>query len=145
MSIENPETWLLGLRAALLLMAFVVFSWALLASRRDSARNFTRLSAQHDQALAEIQQLAAKLTELGAQVHELSLPSPMISRQAEAPAPAPLPQPSVTPSGARGYEMAIRMARGGASIDEIVASCGTTRAEARLLRRLHCAAGAHAA
>ena len=145
MSIENPETWLLGLRAALLLMAFVVFSWALLASRRDSARNFTRLSAQHDQALAEIQQLAAKLTELGAQVHELSLPSPMISRQAEAPAPAPLPQPSVTPSGARGYEMAIRMARGGASIEEIVASCGTTRAEARLLRRLHCAAGAHAA
>ena len=45
----------------------------------------------------------------------------------------------------RGYEMAIRMARGGASIDEIVAGCGTTRAEARLLRRLHCAAGAHAA
>jgi len=142
MSIENPETWLLGLRAVLLLTAFVGFAWALLASRRDTARNFARLSTQHDQALKEIHQLAGKLNELGAQVHELSLPSPMVSRPAPAPA---APPPSATPSGARGYEMAIRMARGGASIDEIVASCGTTRAEARLLRRLHCAAGAHAA
>ncbi|HLA71007.1 MAG TPA: DUF2802 domain-containing protein [Steroidobacteraceae bacterium] len=145
MSIENPDTWLLALRAALLLTAFVAFAWALRVSRRDTALGLTRLSAQHDQALAEIQQLAAKLTELSAQVHELSLPSPMISRQAPAPELAQPPQSSVTPSGARGYEMAIRMARGGASIDEIVASCGTTRAEARLLRRLHCAAGAHAA
>ena len=32
---------------------------------------------------------------------------------------------------------AIRMARGGSSVEEIVASCGTTRAEAKLLRRLH--------
>lgn len=143
MSIENYETVLLGLRAGLLLAAFSGFAWALLASRRDSARNFAHLSAQHEKALHEIQQLSGKLTELAGQVHELSLPSPMVSRPV-APAPA-APQPSITPSGARGYEMAIRMARGGASIDEIVASCGTTRAEARLLRRLHCAAGAHAA
>jgi hypothetical protein len=148
MSIENYETVLLGLRAALLLAAFAGFSWALLASRRDSARDFARLSAQHDQSLNEIQRLSEKLTELAAVVHDLSLPSPMVSRPAAAPTPAPAPaapQPSITPSGARGYEMAIRMARGGASIEEIVASCGTTRAEARLLRRLHCAAGAHAA
>ena len=144
MSIENPETWLLGLRAALLLIAFTVFAWALLASRRDSARNFARLSAQHDQALDEIHKLAERLTVLGAQVHDLSLPSPMVSRPAPVATPPPPPQ-SVAPSGARGYEMAIRMARGGASIDEIVGSCGTTRAEARLLRRLHCVAGAHAA
>ena len=145
MSIENPDTWMLALRAGLLLTTFGAFAWALLASRRETALGFTRLCAQHDQALAEINRLAAALSELSAQVHELSLPSPMISRQVEAPAPPPPPQPSVTPSGARGYEMAIRMARGGASIEEIVASCGTTRAEARLLRRLHCAAGAHAA
>jgi hypothetical protein len=144
MSIENYATVLLGLRAALLLMAFAGFAWALLASRRDASRNFARLSAQHDQALVEIHRLAEKLTELAAQMHELSLPSPMATRPVAAQAPA-APPPSVTPSGARGYEMAIRMARGGASIEEIVASCGTTRAEARLLRRLHCAAGAHAA
>jgi hypothetical protein len=143
MSIQNYETVLFGLRAALLLAAFAGFAWALLASRRDAANNFARLSAQHEQALGEISRLAEKMTELAAQVHELSLPSPMVSRP--EPAPVLAPQPSVAPSGARGYEMAIRMARGGASLEEIVASCGTTRAEARLLRRLHCAAGAHAA
>ena len=137
------ETWLLVLRAGLLLAAFAGFAWALLAARRDAAMNFLRLSAQHAQALNEIQQLAVQLNELSAQVHELSLPSPMVT-----PRPAPAPPavaPSITPSGARGYEMAIRMARGGATIEEIVASCGTTRSEARLLRRLHCAAGATAA
>jgi hypothetical protein len=41
--------------------------------------------------------------------------------------------------------MAIRMARAGATLEDIVASCGTTRSEARLLRRLHCADNASAA
>ncbi len=143
MSFENPETWLLVLRASLLLIAFAGFAWALMVARRDAAMNFLQLSTQHALALAEIQQLAVQLKELAVQVHDLSLPSPMVSQR---PVPAPAPAaPSITPSGARGYEMAIRMARGGASIEEIVASCGTTRSEARLLRRLHCAAGATAA
>src|SRR5688500_6653470 len=101
--------------------------------------NFLRLSAQESRTQAEIQQLAAQLNELLAQVRDLSLPSPIVTPRPE---PAPTPTVSaITPSGARGYEMAIRMARGGASIEEIVASCGTTRSEARLLRRLHCAGG----
>jgi hypothetical protein len=144
MSMEKYETLLLVLRGALLLAAFIGFAWAMLASRRDAALNFARLSAQHDQTLIEIHRLAAKLTEVAGEVHELSLPSPMVSRPAPSPAPVAPPAPGGS-SAPRGYEMAIRMARGGASIDEIVASCGTTRAEARLLRRLHCAAGAHAA
>ncbi|HEV7608391.1 MAG TPA: DUF2802 domain-containing protein [Steroidobacteraceae bacterium] len=148
MSFENPEAWLLALRAGLLLAAFAALAWALVASRREAAMSFLRLSAQHSQALNEIQQLGVKLSELRAQVHDLSLPAPMVTPR---PVPAPPPQamapamPSITPSGARGYEMAIRMARAAASIDEIVASCGTTRSEARLLRRLHCASGATAA
>jgi hypothetical protein len=144
MSLENPETWFMALRTGLLLAAFTAFAWALITSRRDAAMSFLRLSAQHAQALNEIQQLAAQLKELSAQVHELSLPAPVVAPRPAPAAPPPV-IPSITPSGARGYEMAIRMARGGASIDEIVASCGTTRSEARLLRRLHCAGGATAA
>jgi hypothetical protein len=144
MSIENYATVLLTLRAALLLAAFAGFAWALLAARRDTAFNFARLSAQNDQALGEIQRLAGKLAELAGQVHELSLPSPMVSRPTPVPAPA-APPPVSASAAPRGYEMAIRMARSGASAEEIVASCGTTRAEARLLCRLHGAAGAHAA
>ncbi|MEO8019910.1 MAG: DUF2802 domain-containing protein [Pseudomonadota bacterium] len=148
MSFENPDTWLLALRTGLLLAAFVTFAWAMLASRRDAAMSFLRLSAQHSQALDEIQQLGVRLNDLSAQVHELSLPAPFVTpRPVAAPAPPAIvpSMPTITPSGARGYEMAIRMARGGAGIDEIVASCGTTRSEARLLRRLHCAGGATAA
>jgi hypothetical protein len=141
MTFENPETWWLVVRTALMLCTFGAFAWALLASRREAAMNFLRLSAQESRTQAEIQQLSVQLTELLAQVRDLSLPSPMVT-------PRPEPTPvvaAITPSGARGYEMAIRMARGGASIEEIVASCGTTRSEARLLRRLHCAGGATAA
>jgi len=144
MSLENPETWFMALRAGLLLVAFVAFAWALVSSRRDAAMSFLRLSAQNAQTLHEIQQLATQVSELSAQVHELSLPAPFVTPR-PAPATAPPVVSSITPSGARGYEMAIRMARGGASIEEIVASCGTTRSEARLLRRLHCAGGATAA
>ena len=41
------------------------------------------------------------------------------------------------PSPVRSYETARRLARAGASIDEIVASSGLASSEARLLRRLH--------
>ena len=56
MSLENPETWFMILRTVLLLAAFGAFAWALRASRRDAAMSFLRLSAQHAQALTEIQQ-----------------------------------------------------------------------------------------
>ncbi len=36
-----------------------------------------------------------------------------------------------------GYELAIRLAQGGASVDELCASCALTRSEAELVLRLH--------
>ncbi|MBC8026681.1 MAG: DUF2802 domain-containing protein [Steroidobacteraceae bacterium] len=148
MSFDNLDTWWLLLRSAILVAAFLAFAWALLAQRRDASSSFMRLASQHDQAIAEIHRLAEKISELAAQVHDLSLPSPMTSQRLAAVAPSPPPPPTPLPgasSHGRGYEMAIRMARGGATVEDIVASCGTPRAEARLLRRLHCANGATAA
>jgi hypothetical protein len=148
MSFDNPDTWWMLFRSAILFVAFLAFAWALLASRRDVSLLFVRLASQHDLAITEIQRLSQKLSELNAQVHELSLPSPIASHRlvaAAPPPPPPAPLPSQSSHGGRGYEMAIRMARGGASIEDIVTSCGTTRSEARLLRRLHCAADATAA
>jgi hypothetical protein len=37
----------------------------------------------------------------------------------------------------RSYETAKRLARSGATVEEIVATCGVADTEARLLRRLH--------
>lgn len=39
--------------------------------------------------------------------------------------------------GHTGYELAVRLAQSGASIDELCASCGMTRSEAELVLRLH--------
>lgn len=39
--------------------------------------------------------------------------------------------------GKAGYELAIRLARSGASVEELRASCGMTRGEAELVLRLH--------
>ncbi len=145
MSFEFDAAGLLVLRAAILVAVFAAFTWALLSSRRDAANQFAALRAQHDAALTEIHRLAHRLIEIAGAIGSLEeklRPEPVATR----PTAPPPPQPVHAPSGARGYDMAIRMARSGASVEEIVSSCGTTRAEARLLRRLHCAAdGASAA
>jgi Protein of unknown function (DUF2802) len=47
----------------------------------------------------------------------------------------------LAPAGAvgaqRGYDLAARLAKNGAAVDELIASCGITRHEAELLSRLH--------
>ena len=140
MSLANPDTWWLVLRTLVLLGAFGAFARALLVARRDTAIQFAQLTQQHAHALAQIRQLSAQLGEIQAQVHDLSLPSPMVTpRPAAPPPPAPVASPSPP---TRGYDMAIRMARSGASVDEIATSCGMPRAEARLLRSLHIGAAA---
>ncbi|MDE2450302.1 MAG: DUF2802 domain-containing protein [Gammaproteobacteria bacterium] len=50
---------------------------------------------------------------------------------------AAAPSQSLSP----GYQIAIRLARGGASREELMSGCGLTLAEAELVRRLH---GPHA-
>jgi hypothetical protein len=74
---------------------------------------------------------------LGGAVESVSTKLSQAQAKAQVPAAAQRPATSAASVNTRGYETAIRMARGGASVDEIVASCGTTRAEAKLLRRLH--------
>ncbi|HET7266982.1 MAG TPA: DUF2802 domain-containing protein [Rhodanobacteraceae bacterium] len=53
---------------------------------------------------------------------------------AHAAPPAPQPQPQ---SGDRAYELAQRMARGGADATQIAEACGIAMHEAELLCRLH--------
>ena len=61
-----------------------------------------------------------------------------LNERLERPAAGPVPAHSPSP----GYQIAIRLARGGASREELMAGCGLTLAEAELVRRLH---GPHAA
>ena len=132
----ESDSWIFGLRTLLLLAAFAGFAWALISARRQSEQASALVAARLETALGEIRRLSGQVIALGGSV-ELLATHLTQQAQVQPPAPAPRPAPPAASGHTRGYETAIRMARGGSSVEEIVASCGTTRAEAKLLRRLH--------
>jgi Protein of unknown function (DUF2802) len=134
MHIELSD-WIYGLRALLLVTAFAGFTWALLSARRQAGEANAQMAARLETALGEIRRLSGQVIALGGAVEALGTRISVASVQPKE--PALRPAPAAASVNTRGYETAIRMARGGASVEEIVASCGTTRAEAKLLRRLH--------
>lgn len=137
MHVEISDWLLNALRASLLIAAFLGFAWALVSSRRQAEQSGAQMAARLETALGEIRRLSGQVIALGGAVEVIGTQLTQAQAQAQASAPAPRTAPSQTSGNTRGYETAIRMARSGASVEEIVSSCGTTRAEAKLLRRLH--------
>lgn len=107
-------------RAALLAVAMLVFAFALGRWRRAGARDVQRI-------VAETQELATLTQRLAQQIAQMELR--MEDRRHLAAASAAPAQ--------RGYELALQMARNGASPEEMVNASGVTRHEAQLLARLH--------
>jgi Protein of unknown function (DUF2802) len=142
-----------GLRTLLLLCAFAGFGWAMLSARRQAADAHAQLAARLETAIGEIRRLSGQVIALGGSVEllgtQVNEANVKARAQAQAQAQAQAAMPRQAASGGsmntRGYETAIRMARSGSSVEEIVANCGTTRAEAKLLRRLHECGGARRA
>jgi hypothetical protein len=124
--------WLTAVRAAAIVIAFIAFTWALRRMRRESAEHFGRLHIAQQQARAEMHALSERITALATLVAALAARG--IERPPEAPAP---PRPRREASPVRSYETAHRLARSGATVEEIMATCGVAGSEARLLRRLH--------
>jgi hypothetical protein len=125
------DVWLVCARAFVLLAAFAAFGWALLRMRREAADQLDKVqAAQRD--------LGLQMHSLGERVSALATLVASLPRYAE-PVSEPPPR-AVAPrrdSGGRSYETAKRLARSGATVEEIVATCGVAGTEARLLRRLH--------
>jgi hypothetical protein len=124
------EFWLPVTRAVLLATAFIGFAWALLRMRRESRIQLERVYTAQRELSAQLHTLSERSSALATLV--ATLPN-RAERANEAPRPALRREPAQV----RSYESARRMARAGASIDEIVASSGLASSEARLLRRLH--------
>lgn len=122
------EWWLLGARAAALVIGFAVLSAVLLSWRKAQRCDTQRVFEQIDIALGEIRSLADSNASLTARLDEVAKRMDVAAR--------PVPVPATT-TGVRGYEIATRMARNGAGADELMQSCGLTRHEAELLIRLH--------
>jgi hypothetical protein len=119
------ELALLAGRALFLVFCFVLAAITFTRWRRATDRN-SQLFMQHTATVLEriaaletrLESLQASQTDLGEKVSGLAASSG-------------------GSSSASGYQVAIRMARTGASRDDLMSSCGITRQEAELLQRLH--------
>jgi hypothetical protein len=124
--LPNPslETVLIIGRATLLIGALWIFALAFIRWRRADERATAALHAQLERAFTELRSLHETVSVMSARLDSLSERSEIDSRLAPA-------------SSQRGYDVAQRLAKNGASIEQLVDNCGITRHEAELLLRLH--------
>jgi uncharacterized protein DUF2802 len=129
--LPNPsfETVMMVGRAALLLGAFWIFALAFSRWRRADERQMQHLAAQLQRTFAEVRSLHETIAVMSSRMEAMG-------ERAEADARL---APAATVSSQRGYDLAARLAKNGAAVDELVQSCGVTRHEAELLSRLHVA------
>jgi hypothetical protein len=100
-----------------------------LARLRDTGRrDVQRLFEQMDLTLGELRDVSASLAGGLAAIGDLRM------RQETARTATP---PPAAPATARSYDIALRLARNGASRDELMSNCGMSRHEAELAVRLH--------
>jgi Flp pilus assembly protein TadB len=115
----------------------MVFAFALAALSFDGWRRATRRQSQH--IFNNSQTLAQQLSALDARVNATATAIRRLDERVERQA-RPAAQPKSAATG--GYQIAIRLARSGASREDLVTNCGLSLGEADLVRRLHGAASA---
>jgi len=125
MTLPSAEFLLIAGRAVFLVFSFVVAAVSFTAWRRAARR-------QTDEALTQSQLVLQRLAELEARVDGARSAIAQLAERLDRPV-APAPSHSPSP----GYQIAIRLARGGASREELMSGCGLTLAEAELVKRLH--------
>ena len=110
---------------------FLVFSFALAAVAftrwRQAVRTLTeQAAAQHTVVLQRIADLEARVDATNVSISKLG---ERVDR--------PQQLTSATATASPGYQIAIRLAKGGASREELMSGCGLSLNEAELVHRLH--------
>lgn len=126
MNLPSADILLIAGRAVFLVFSFVVAAISFTAWRRATRR-------QTDEVLAQTQIVLQRLAELEVRVDATRSIVTELNERLQRPA-GPVPA-AHAPSP--GYQIAIRLARGGASREELMSGCGLTLAEAELVKRLH--------
>lgn len=110
----------------------MVFAFALAAHTFTGWRRATRQQSQElfTRSQALVQQLSALDARVDATATAIRRLDERLERQAH-------PGAQIQGTGAPGYQIAIRLARSGASREELIASCGLSAGDADLIRRLH--------
>ena len=127
--LTSVEFLLVAGRAVFLLFSFVVAAFAFTSWRRA-------IQVQTAQVLSQTNTVLQRLASLEARVDATKTTISQLGDRLERP---PLPPTGNGPSAS--YQMAIRLAKGGASREELMAGCGLSLAEAELVRRLHGSSG----
>lgn len=122
----------LGIVMAAVVTATAGFAWRWREYRRADSERARRLeeqdrSQQWISVQAEIRAQGAAIQALAGALDRLQQQLQLDARHVSAPARG----------GRAAYELAIRLAQSGASVDELCASCGMSRSEADLVHRLH--------
>lgn len=113
-------------RAVFLVFSFILATVAFMRWRRASA-------AQNEQLLANHAVVLQRLADLESRVDATNVAISRLGERIDR--PQQLASTSAAP--APGYQIAIRLARGGASLDELMSGCGLSSHEAELVHRLH--------
>jgi hypothetical protein len=123
-TLTSVEYIFLAGRAVFLLFSFVIAAVTFTAWRRA-----TRV--QTEQVLSQTNTVLQRLAALEARVDATKVTLSQLGDRLERPPAAP------TAPASPGYQMAIRLAKGGASREDLMAGCGLSLAEAELVQRLH--------
>lgn len=159
------EFMMIAARGIALVLALITLAWVIVRWRRDTTRDAQRMFEQLDLVRAELLQLQGQMNTTStpapsavqqynpATTRAPAFPSPpavarqpaypdfdterqAIAAKRQAVTEAIKPK-SLTNAAPRGYEVAARLARNGASVDELMNTCALSRHEAELLVRLH--------
>ena len=123
---SSVELALLVGRAVFLVFSFVLATIAFVRWRRATL-------AQTEVVLANHAVLLRRLADLESRVDATNVTVSQLLERIRKPQQVASPTPVATP----GYEIAIRLAKSGASRDELISGCGLSASEAELVHRLH--------
>ncbi len=128
MTVPSVDMLLIAGRAVFLVFSFTLATVVFIRWRRAIEVQTQVVLANHDIVLQRLADLEARVAATHICVSNLG---ERIQRPQQSAAPAAAPAPGA------GYQIAIRLAKGGASREELVAGCGLSTHEAELVHRLH--------
>jgi alkylation response protein AidB-like acyl-CoA dehydrogenase len=122
----SVETLFIAARAVFLLFSFALAAVAFTRWRRVAQAHTAQLQANHEVVLQRLADLEARVVAANVSVSHLGERLERPQQLQSAPTAA-----------APGYQIAIRLAKGGASREELMSGCGLSIHEAELVHRLH--------
>lgn len=127
-SLATPSVELLLIigRAVFLVFSFVLATVAFVRWRRATL-------AQTELVLANHAVVLQRLADLESRVDATNVTVSQLAERIRKPQQVASPTPVATP----GYEIAIRLAKSGATREELISGCGLSASEAELVNRLH--------